>query len=144
MKTKMTVVAALGFLWLALVGAVKKPDGGGSSLIGTWELVSEKWGDAKEFTPAPKERRALKFVTPTHFAWVWVDPKTSKISNSMGGTYTMDGDRYVEKVEFAYSGMEAYVGKKQKFTLTIEGDRWLQSGVLSEGQKLQEIWKRVN
>ena len=39
--------------------------------------------------------------------------------------------------------MGSYVGKEQKFTVKIEGDKWIHSGVLSAGQKLEEIWKRV-
>ena len=91
----------------------------------------------------PPERKSLKFITPTHFIWVWVDPKTKKISNSMGGTYKLEGDSYVETPEFAFEGMETYVGKPQKFTAKVEGDKWTHSGVLSEGQKLEEIWRKV-
>jgi hypothetical protein len=134
---------ALGCLAVGLLTAAKKSDAGTASLIGTWELVSEKWDDAKEFTPPSKDHQSLKFVTPTHFSWVWVDPKTKKIVNSMGGTYEYDGVKYTENVKFAFAGMGAYVGKKQAFTLKIEGDRWIQSGVLSGGQKLSEIWQRV-
>jgi hypothetical protein len=62
----------------------------------------------------------------------------------MGGTYKHDGESYVETVEFVAEGMEAYLKKDQKFTARIEGDRWNHSGQLSEGQKLEEIWKRVS
>jgi hypothetical protein len=114
-----------------------------SPLVGTWELVSEKWDDAQEFTAPPPGRKSYKFITPTHFVWTWVDPNTKKISNSMGGTYRHEGDSYVETPEFAFEGMEAYVGKEQKFTAKIQGDQWTHSGKLSEGQTLTEIWKRV-
>jgi hypothetical protein len=73
----------------------------------------------------------------------WTDPKTRKISNSIGGTYKHKGDSYTETIEFAFEGMEAYLGKEQKFTAKVDGDKWTHSGVLSEGQKLEEIWKRV-
>jgi hypothetical protein len=137
----------IGFLCLVAFAADKpvsdsKAERKISPLVGTWELVSEKWDTATEFTPPPAERKSLKFITPTHFIWVWVDPK-KKITNSMGGTYTHEGDSYIENPEFAAEGMEAYVGKAQKFTAKIEGDKWTHSGVLSEGQKLVEIWQRV-
>ena len=115
----------------------------GSELIGTWELVSTKYGDAKEFSDAPKDETARKFITPTHFIWARYDPKTKTISNSMGGTYTLTGSDYVEMPEFAFKGMERFTGKAQKFTLKIEGDKWIQSGVLSNGNKIEEIWRRV-
>lgn len=145
MKIKSAVFVGLGILCLAALGADKqlKPVRKATTLVGTWELVSEKWNDAREFTAPPAERKSLKFITPTHFIWVWVDPKTKKISNSMGGTYKLEGDSYVETVEFAFGGMEAYVGKQQKFTAKLEGDKWTHSGVLSGGQKLEEIWRKV-
>jgi hypothetical protein len=114
-----------------------------SALVGTWEMVSSKYGDAKESSEPPADRKSLKFITPTHFLWVWVDPKTKKISNSMGGTYKYEGSSYVETPEFAFEGMEEYVGKAQKFIAKVEGDKWTHSGVLSDGMKLEEIWKRV-
>ncbi len=61
----------------------------------------------------------------------------------MGGTYKHDGDSYIETIEFAFEGREAYLGKEQKFTAKLDGDKWTHSALLSEGQKLEEIWKRV-
>jgi hypothetical protein len=103
MKNKSAMFIALGFVCLAVLAADKPatPEKKASPLVGTWELVSEKWNDAKEFTPPPATRKSLKFITPTHFIWVHVDPKTKKISNSMGGTYKHEGDSYIETVEFA-------------------------------------------
>ncbi|PYJ86984.1 MAG: hypothetical protein DME22_03145 [Verrucomicrobia bacterium] len=135
-------LAAFGFFALA-ADKQSGSDKNASPIVGTWELVSEKWGDAKEFTDPPAERKSIKFITPTHWIWVWVDPKTKKITNSMGGTYKYAGDSYIEIPEFAFEGMGSYVGKEQKFTVKIEGDKWIHSGVLSAGQKLEEIWKRV-
>jgi hypothetical protein len=137
----------IGFLCLVALAADKpagdsKTDRKVSSLVGTWEMVSAKYGDATEFSPPPSERKSLKFITPTHFIWVWIDPN-KKVTNSMGGTCTHEGDSYIEKPEFAAEGMEAYLGKAQKFTAKVEGDKWTQSGELSDGMKLEEIWQRV-
>ncbi len=143
-KILLTGVALTALTWLVLAADKPSPSGTKTSpLVGTWELVSEKWGDAKEFTSPPADRKSIKFITATHFIWVWVDPKTRKITNSMGGTYQHDGDSYTETVEFAAEGMGAYVGKAQKFTAKLDGDKWIHSGVLSQGQRLEEIWKRV-
>ena len=145
MRSKSAAFVASVILCLAALGADKQPESTkqATPLVGTWELVSEKWNDAKEFTAPQAERKALKFITPTHFIWVHVNPVTKQISNSMGGTYELKGESYVETVEFAFKGMEAYVGKEQKFKVKIEGDQWTHSGVLSGGQKLEEIWRKV-
>ena len=35
------------------------------------------------------------------------------------------------------------LGKEQVFTISVEGDKLVQSGKLSDGQKIEEIWQRV-
>src|SRR5436190_9519314 len=84
-KTALILVAvvALGFTF-ALV-AQQQPAKGGSSHLGTWQLVSTKYGDAKDFSEYPKERRRVKMITATHFTWVDYDTTTKKIGSSAGG-----------------------------------------------------------
>jgi len=145
MKSTYGLLLGLGLLSLVAWAADKAPlaEKNAPSLAGTWELTMEKYGDAKELTPASTEHKSIKFVTDTHFIWVWVDPKTKKVTTSMGGRYELKGDSYVETPEFATEGMEAYLGKAQKFTVKLEGDQWTHSGQLSEGMHIEEVWKRV-
>ena len=140
------VAATIISLALTTIPGAEAPGAGkvqAAALVGTWEMVSTKYGDATESSPPPENLKAMKFITPTHFIWARYDPKTKTISNSMGGTYTLTGSDYVEMPEFAFKGMERFTGKAQKFTLKIEGDKWIQSGVLSNGNKIEEIWRRV-
>ncbi len=44
--------------------------------------------------------------------------------------------------EFVGEGMETYLGKKQEFTIRIDGDKLFQSGQLSDGLKIEEVWQR--
>jgi len=142
-KTALIVgaVVALGFTF-ALV-AQQQPAKGGSSHLGTWQLVSTKYGDAKDFSDYPKERRRIKMITATHFTWVDYDTTTKKIGSSAGGPYTLQDGAYTETIEFVGDGMETYLGKKQAFTLKIDGDKLSQSGQLSDGLKIEEVWERV-
>jgi len=145
MKSACTLLLSIGFLGLVAWAADKASTSNNNapSLVGTWEMTMQQYRDAKELTPASSDHKSLKFVTDTHFIWVWVDPKTKKITTSMGGRYEQKGDSYVETPEFATEGMEAYLGKAQKFTSKLEGDQWTHSGQLSEGQRIVEVWKRV-
>lgn len=145
MKNACALLMGIGVLGLVSWAADKAatPDKNTPSLVGTWEMTMQKYGDAKELTPVSDDHKSLKFVTGTHFIWVWVDPKTKKITTSMGGRCQQKGDAYIETPEFATEGMEAYLGKEQKFTAKLEGDQWTHSGQLSEGQKIEEVWKRV-
>jgi hypothetical protein len=39
--------------------------------------------------------------------------------------------------------MKVYLGKEQVFTIKLEEDRLFQSGKLSDGMKIEEVWQRV-
>jgi hypothetical protein len=54
-----------------------------------------------------------------------------------------NGDSYTETIDFAGEDMDVYVGKKQPFKLRVEGDKLYQSGRLSDGTKIDEVWQRV-
>jgi hypothetical protein len=45
-------------------------------------------------------------------------------------------------IEFVGEGMEPYPGQKQAFTIRIDGDKLFQSGQLSDGPKIEEVWQR--
>jgi len=56
----------------------------------------------------------------------------------------LQGATYTETVEFFLpAGMKVYLGKEQVFTIRVEGDKLFQSGKLSDGMKIEEIWQRV-
>ena len=125
-----------------LVAQQQSAQGGGSHL-GTWQLASTKYGDAKDFSDYAKENRRLKLITATHFTWVDYDTKTKKISSSAGGPYSLRDSVYIETIEFVGDDMETYLGKKQEFTIRIDGDKLYQSGKLSDGLKIEEVWQRA-
>jgi hypothetical protein len=136
--------AATLALTAALTGAEKQAKDVGSHL-GTWRLVSAKYGDAKEFSDVSNQGPHIKMLTADRFIWVIYDSKTKLISLSMGGSYRLQGASYTETVEFFHpEGMKIYLGKEQLFTIRVEGDKLFQSGKLSDGQKIEEIWQRVN
>jgi hypothetical protein len=135
--------AALAFT-AALPGA-ERPQKDAVSHLGTWRLVSAKYGNAKEFSDVSNQGPHLKMLTADRFIWVIYDSKTKLVALSMGGSYSLQGSNYTETVEFYLpEGMKVYLGKEQVFTIRVEGDRLYQSGKLSDGQNIEEIWQRVN
>ena len=68
-----------------------------SPLVGTWEHV----------TP---EFRSIKFLTPTHFIWIRMDPKGKEITESIAGRYKHEGDTYTETLEFGTPAMKDFLG----------------------------------
>jgi hypothetical protein len=145
MKSRQTVLFIL-LLLSALVPysmGQQKTEGTADKHLGTWRLVSTKYGDAKEFAKYPESSNRLKLITGTHFIWVEVNASTKQVMASAGGHYTLSGNTYSESIDFAGEGMQTYLGKTQKFTITIDGDKLFQSGDLSDGLHIEENWERV-
>ena len=113
-------------------------------VVGSWRLVSYRYGDMAEFIPWPAEQVMLKHVTPTHFTWVTYETKTRQAARMAGGTYTLKGSAYREVVEFAMGDdVQDLIGKAQNFSDTITPTLWHHKGTLSNGLKIEEIWERA-
>jgi len=107
-----------------------------SQLDGTWELVSGQ--------PLPKGARDIKIISEGHFIFVAYDTENGKPLYTGGGTYILNGSSYSEHVDFASDKISTgLVGKDQSFTIKVDGDTFIQSGILSNGKALSETWKRV-
>src|SRR5215471_19014789 len=119
--------AALAFT--AALPGEEKPQKDAASHLGTWRLVSARYGDAKEFSDVSNQGPHIKMLTADRFIWVIYDSKTKLVARSMGGSYSLQGSNYKETVEFYLpEGMKVYLGKEQVFTIKVEGDRLFQSG----------------
>jgi hypothetical protein len=75
--------------------------------------------------------------------WCEFESATKEMQGGAGGSYTLHGDTYTESVDFAGRGMMSYLGKKQVFTVRVENGKWHQSGALSDGLHIEEVWQRV-
>ena len=143
MKNTPLMLGAVAVLMLTAVLFAAQPSKDADSHVGTWRLVSTKYRDAAEFSDVSKDEPHLKMLTATHFIWVIYDAKGA-ISASMGGTYGLQDGHYTETVEFFQpDSMKVYLGKKQEFTIRIDGDKLTQSGKLSDGAKIEEVWQRA-
>jgi hypothetical protein len=123
--------------------ATGKPISATPAHFGTWQLVSFKYGDDAKWSDPPQGQKRIKLITDTHFTWVAYEASSGKVQSTAGGTYTLSGNAYTELIEFAGEGMTDYLGKKQPFTIRVEGDKLHQSGQLSDGTKIEEVWQRV-
>ncbi|HJZ54952.1 MAG TPA: hypothetical protein VKE74_08325 [Gemmataceae bacterium] len=105
-------------------------------LIGTWVLV----GTPDKIGEVPKSGGRLKFRTGRHWMITEADPQTGEVIFHHGGTYTIEGDEYVETVEYANKNTAGLIGMKLKFKVKVEKDTYTQIGV---GNSFDEVWKRV-
>jgi hypothetical protein len=110
-------------------------------LVGTWKLVSAKYG-GNEFK-FPEGTTMIKHVTPAQFMWVTYD-KDGKVTRAAGGGYTLKGDDYAETPEYGLStDFDLIKGKAQTFKCKVEGNKWHHDGKLSNGLTIEEVWERV-
>src|SRR5688572_17730727 len=138
------VTTALQSTWrLALIVALAitaatarsaEPKGDAKSdhkLIGTWKMVSAKYG-GEEFK-FEEGITTVKHVTSTQFMWASYD-KDGKMTRSAGGDYTIKGEVYEETPKYGMSSdFDIIKGKAQTFTWKVEGNKWHHNGKLSNG-----------
>ncbi len=105
------------------------------SLLGAWVLVGQP-GDASE----PQADAQMKFWGLGHFAVTKRNAAADAIDYHHMGTYTLDGDQYVESVTYAIGETESLVGKSFKFRIEVDGDTYIQHGI---DNPYSEQWKRL-
>ena len=89
--------------------------------------------------PAAKGGR-LKFFTGKAWCITESNPADGKVVFHHGGTYTLDGDKMAETIEYANENTATYIGKTHHFTIKVEGDVYTQVGTDNE---FTERWVRV-
>lgn len=113
-----------------------------SRLVGTWRMASMKVNGQEN--DLPKSAVTYKHVTPAGFMWLSHEKDTGKVFRAAGGTYTLRGDTYTEKVEYGMGeDFEVIKNAEHPFTAQVEGDTWHHIGKLANGTTLEEVWERV-
>jgi hypothetical protein len=127
---------------VAWAGAPREAASTHNKLVGTWKVVSAKYG-GKE-VKRPKGFTHLKHVTPTQFMWA-IYGEDGKVVAALGGIYTLKGDEYVETPEYGVGEglLDQLKGKAQVFKWKVEGNKWYHTGKLSSGLTIEEVWERV-
>lgn len=139
MKTKIGVVL---FIMLSAVLRVNAQTNS-SDLLGTWRLVSYKYGDRPiQFTTDSLKR--IKVITQNNFVWVQFPDKDRLVREVAGGTYSFNDGNYIESIDFGGYTMKPYIYKKQAFKVKVENDKFYLYGVMSDNQKIEEIWEKID
>ena len=141
-RYQITIPLVVGTLCWVVAAQTPRPD---ANIQGTWELVAQGIGNGQTSNPlASSKQKEIKLIVDGHFVWTTYDLKHRTPDAIGGGTYHMMGDSYVEHLDFASSKLSSFVGHDQKFTIKVAADELVQTGVLSDGTKLQETWERVH
>src|SRR5262249_38818659 len=94
MKTLIAGIAIGLFGLQAAVGggADTETDGAKKALVGSWK-------NRNPIVPAGMVH--IKHVTSTHWTWVLYDVKSMTAVATAGGTWSLIGDQYKERIEFS-------------------------------------------
>jgi hypothetical protein len=131
----------IALLWSAFPARVVAQDAPLENLVGTWKLVSAKYGGQE--SPLAKDFTTLKHFTPTHSMWVSFD-KTGKVTRTGGGPYSFDGKTLEDTPAYGLGAdFDVVHAKRQTFDCKVEGKRLYQKGTLSNGRTLEEVWELV-
>lgn len=118
--------------------AVTKTD---AKLLGTWKLTAIKRGDEAQ-TLSP-EHTTVKHVTAGSFA-VFTFDKTGKVVRSFGGKAGMQGDKYVETIEYVQlDSMKPLLHRELAFECKLTEGVWHHRKATKAGEMLDESWERV-
>jgi hypothetical protein len=107
-----------------------------NKIEGTWEHTF----------PDQPALRQVKVINQDHFIWVTYERESGAPVALAGGSYTLDGDMYKERIEFGRFGtdrLQETLGKEQSFEVRVDGDTLTLTGTLSNGMRLREAWIRV-
>ena len=138
MKTK--VLTSVILILVALSSCSEQKES--SKLLGNWKLISYQYGD-NETKIVPDSLQYIKIISTTHFTWVHFKTANKIVFSSAGGRYKLDGENYIETIDFGGIGMMTYFGKDQTFKIKFEDQKMYLSGSLSDNLKIEEVWTRL-
>lgn len=121
---KLLTITAIACLLLA---ATTKPTVD-TPIKGAWKLVRAQYGNDPMKDLGPDEL-THKLFTGTRWSAAYYNKATKKISGTGGGTYKIQGEKYVETVEY-FSWDAAVEGKIFTFTMTLENGMLHQKGTI--------------
>jgi hypothetical protein len=105
------------------------------SLLGSWILLGEPGAGNR-----PEIDARMKFWGDGYWLITQADPETGVVFFHHGGTYTLDGDEYEETVTFANENTKHMIDTKLRFKISVDGDRYTQTGI---GNPFTEEWERL-
>ena len=116
---------------------------GKEPLAGVWKITGREQDGKIEDIHQTGPRKTLKMLTGGRFQWFAINPETKQFSGTGGGTYTFENGKYTENILF-FSRDNGRVGASLVFDGKLVDGKWHHSGLSSKGDKIYEVWGRVN
>ena len=118
-------------------------DDGNSPLAGVWKINGREQDGKLVTIHQTGARKTLKILTGKRFQWFAINPELKQFSGTGGGTYTFTDGKYTENIQF-FSRDNSRVGAQLTFDGKIEDGQWHHSGLSSKGDKIYEVWGKIN
>ncbi len=126
-------------------------------LIGKWELQLRMYSPDTTFLTTPDTIGYVKIINEKSFVWYQYNKNTRNLLMLGGGTYELEGESYLEHIEYYHPPGTYMEGSNIPFKCVVNGDEWHHSGYINEREydeeigdyvvlqerRLEEIWKRV-
>lgn len=140
-------LAVIAIALTAIARRTAEPSIASPNIIGSWKAVKTQYGDQPMKTRGENDFTVVKIFTATRWSGAFFNPKTKEFDGACGGTYELNGDEYLETIEY-YSWDAASVGTKGKFTLKMENGMLHQFGKFEyKGNKeyvVDEWYKKID
>ena len=108
------------------------------ALNGAW-VITGRERDGEMSPMIPGARKTMKILSGTRFQWIAYNSETAEFSGTGGGTYTTEGGKYTENIEF-FSRDNSRVGASLEFDFELKDGKWHHKGKSSKGEPIYEIW----
>lgn len=147
-KLSITILTVVLIMTLLTAGSLQRGKSKHSSIddsspLGTWKLELYKYGDfSSDFNYRPENLPRIKLITDTHFTWITLDTATGIIYEAAGGPYSLNGDLYIESIDYSYN-MDGYLGTNNVYKIKVEENILFLTGELSKYGKIEEVWQRI-
>jgi len=117
-------------LFLAACGSARDEvvDEAYGDLTGTWSLSSLDLGDSTFRAGDHPNIIIQKYLTNTHFAWLYYDSDADRMIGMAGGTYTVQEDQYIELIDYNLPSGSNRLGQTQVYNYERDGGEWLCTG----------------
>jgi len=117
-----------------------KIDAADQENVTCWK-IHQAFRDSKWQTIEDKPRKTLKMLTNNYYQILALNSQTGEFFGSSGGRWTEEDDKHNEIISF-FSKNSKMVGDTLSFKKEISEGIWNHNGKSSEGDYIQERWKR--
>jgi hypothetical protein len=111
------------------------------SIQGSWKVLTVKFDGKPQDS---KNKIKIKILSKNYFTWFSCDKNNRITRNSVGGTYTFDGKKYVENIQYVGVGATGVLKKVHTFDVQLKGDKMYLTGRINKNKLLEETWQRID